>query len=63
MRWILIATFLISSVLADAQTCTGDSWQTVRTRGYGTVTALWDEIEPFIYTGKDNRLLGVEFEI
>jgi len=63
MRWTLIATFLISSVLADAQTCTGDSWQTVRTRGYGTVTALWDEIEPFIYTGKDNRLLGVEFEI
>ncbi|WP_028786792.1 histidine kinase [Terrimonas ferruginea] len=63
MRWILIATFLISSVLADAQICTGDSWQTVRTRGYGTVTALWDEIEPFIYTGKDNRLLGVEFEI
>lgn len=63
MRWILIATFLICSVLADAQTCTGDSWQTVRTRGYGTVTALWDEIEPFIYTGKDNRLLGVEFEI
>jgi hypothetical protein len=63
MRWTLIATLLISSVLADAQTCTGDSWQTVRTRGYGTVTALWDEIEPFIYTGKDNRLLGVEFEI
>lgn len=63
MRWILIATFLICSVLADAQTCTGDSWQMVRTRGYGTVTALWDEIEPFIYTGKDNRLLGVEFEI
>jgi len=63
MRWILIAIFLISNVLADAQTCTDDSWQTVRTRGYGTVTALWDEIEPFIYTGKDNRLLGVEFEI
>lgn len=63
MRWILITTLLISNLLAGAQDRPGESWQTVRTRGHGTVTALWDEIEPFIYTARDGHLQGVEFEI
>ncbi|MDF2380651.1 histidine kinase [Nostoc ellipsosporum NOK] len=63
MRWILIVTFLTGSLITGAQTCTGDSWQSVREKGSGTVIALWDEIEPFIYTGKDHHLQGVEYEI
>ncbi|RYY54935.1 MAG: transporter substrate-binding domain-containing protein [Chitinophagaceae bacterium] len=55
-----ITLCMMSSACAQVHT---DSWETVRNRGKGTVTALYDEIEPFIYTTRENRLAGVEFEI
>lgn len=41
----------------------GDSWQQVQQQKGGTITALWYDIEPFIYTGKEGHLQGVEYEI
>lgn len=40
-----------------------DSWSTVLSNKKGTVTALWDDIEPFIYVNRSGQLSGVEFEI
>jgi hypothetical protein len=40
-----------------------DSWATVLANKKGTVTALWDDIEPFIYVNRSGQLSGVEFEI
>ncbi len=40
-----------------------DSWATTLANKKGTVTALWDNIEPFIYMNKAGQLSGVEYEI
>ncbi len=40
-----------------------ESWATVLANKKGTVTALWDDIEPFIYVNRSGQLSGVEFEI
>jgi ABC-type amino acid transport substrate-binding protein len=50
---------------AGSQTAAGrcDSWEEVLAGKKGTVTALWDDIEPFIYVDKEGVLRGVEFEI
>ena len=40
-----------------------DSWQEVLSHKQGMVTAIYDEIEPFIYTNQDGTLAGVEYEI
>lgn len=56
---------LVSCALVQAQPVKGpgDSWQEVFKQKKGTVTALWDDIEPFIYINKEGVLEGVEFEI
>lgn len=41
----------------------GDSWEEVFRNKKGTVTGLWDDIEPFIYKNKEGVLEGVEYEI
>ncbi|MBO9591374.1 MAG: histidine kinase [Niabella sp.] len=53
---------LFTGVAAFAQT-KADSWQRVSEQGKGTITVLWDEIEPFIYRAKDGTLIGVEYEL
>ncbi|WP_162915927.1 histidine kinase [Paraflavitalea soli] len=56
---------LVVCTLLQAQPVSGrgDSWQEVFNNKKGTVTALWDDIEPFIYINKDGVLQGVEYEI
>lgn len=41
----------------------GDRWQEVLEKKRGTITALWNGIEPFIYRATDGRLMGVEYEV
>ncbi|SDC40638.1 histidine kinase [Niabella drilacis] len=55
--------FLCVGIPASAQQESADSWQTVRTRQAGTITVLWDRIEPFIYPDARGRLMGVEYEL
>jgi len=40
-----------------------DSWEQVFADKKGTVTALWYDIEPFIYKNTNGQLEGVEYEI
>ncbi|WP_298741514.1 histidine kinase [uncultured Chitinophaga sp.] len=40
-----------------------DSWKQVREQQSGTITVLWDEIEPFIYLDKSGALVGIEYEL
>lgn len=64
IRIIAAAIVLVfTSVRASAQRYEADSWQEVQVRKAGTVTALWDDIEPFIYTSPEGQLQGVEYEI
>lgn len=53
---------LFTGMATSAQT-KADSWERVSGQGKGTVTVLWDEIEPFIYRAKDGTLIGVEYEL
>lgn len=40
-----------------------DAWKQVRQQKHGTITVLWDEIEPFIYRNPEGKLVGVEYEL
>lgn len=40
-----------------------NAWAQVRQRGEGTVTALWNGVDPFIFRDKTGRLVGVEVEV
>ncbi|MBO9659406.1 MAG: histidine kinase [Chitinophagaceae bacterium] len=62
-RIALIVLLLVKAGYGQTQPMRGDSWQTVKEQKTGTVTALWDEIEPFIYTDENAQLKGVEYEI
>jgi len=64
-RSILILNFLLSlaAVFAQRPIWRGDSWHDVQQHKSGSITALWYDIEPFIYVGKENILAGVEYEI
>lgn len=69
MRLSTIAyTFLLTLCLSTprlkaqpAEQC--NSWAYTLANKKGTVTALWDDIEPFIYVNKNGQLAGVEYEI
>lgn len=56
----LVVSFLISVAQKPGQT---DSWKVAREKGQATITVLWDEIEPFIYTSDNGQLIGVEYEL
>jgi len=62
---VALTGFLLTIMMADAQKPQrpGDSWQEVFKNKKGTVTCLWDDIEPFIYVNRDGQLEGVEYEI
>ncbi|MCF3110503.1 histidine kinase [Niabella sp. CC-SYL272] len=53
---------LFTGAAASAQS-KADSWESVSGQGKGTITVLWDEIEPFIYRTKEGTLIGVEYEL
>ncbi|MDF2190380.1 histidine kinase [Paraflavitalea sp. CAU 1676] len=57
--------FLVLTMIVQAQPAgvRGDSWEEVFKNKKGTVTAFWDDIEPFIYVNRDGVLEGVEYEI
>lgn len=40
-----------------------DSWEQVQKNKRGTVTALWYDIDPFIFTDENGKLQGVEYEL
>ena len=40
-----------------------NAWTQVRQRGEGTVTALWNGVDPFVFRDKSGRLVGVEVEV
>lgn len=40
-----------------------NAWAQARQRGEGTVTALWNGVDPFIFRDKTGRLVGVEVEV
>lgn len=64
-RLSALVLLLVMTVLTMAQPIRGrgDSWQEVFKHKKGTVTALWDDIEPFIYVNREGVLEGVEYEI
>lgn len=55
---------LASSARADVPPLLrADAWTRVRERGEGTVTALWNGVDPFVFRDKAGRLVGVEVEV
>lgn len=40
-----------------------DSWQTVKEKKQGSISALWYDIEPFIYRDGKGGIIGVEYEL
>jgi ABC-type amino acid transport substrate-binding protein len=60
---LLVICLLISGMAQAQPALKADSWQDVLRNKKGTITALWYDIEPFIYTNKDGQLEGVEYEI
>ncbi len=44
-------------------TLRADSWAQAQRQGVGTVTALWNGVDPFIFRGKTGQLAGVEYEV
>lgn len=54
---------LLFSAAAARQPWSADSWQQVLQKKKGSVTALWYDIEPFIYINKEGKLEGIEYEI
>ncbi|MEO6539376.1 MAG: transporter substrate-binding domain-containing protein, partial [Ferruginibacter sp.] len=62
--YFLIAGMLFLTTPLQAQnTRQADSWEQVFADKKGIVTALWYDIEPFIYKNSNGQLEGVEYEI
>lgn len=40
-----------------------DSWHVTKDKKQGTITALWYDIEPFIYRNGKDGIIGVEYEL
>ncbi|WP_353127168.1 histidine kinase [Parapedobacter pyrenivorans] len=55
-----IAWFLGVGVAAAQET---DSWATIQENKGGTVTALWYDIDPYIFEDDNGKLQGVEYEL
>ena len=59
--FFLSLSFTFCTLEASAQST--DSWQQVRQNKGGTITALWYDIDPFIFKDKNGNLQGVEYEL
>jgi ABC-type amino acid transport substrate-binding protein len=64
-RYSVLVWLVVTVLTTDAQVVSDhcNSWQQVQANKRGIVTALWDDIEPFIYVNKEGVLSGVEYEI
>ncbi|WP_018628626.1 histidine kinase [Niabella aurantiaca] len=60
---LCLLLFLCMGGPAKAQREGADSWHTTLARKSGTITVLWDRIEPFIYPDARGKLIGVEYEL
>lgn len=60
---LLVVCLLITGIVQAQPAFTADGWKDVLRNKKGTITALWYDIEPFIYSNKDGQLQGVEYEI
>lgn len=60
---ILLFFSLSMEPLAQSAGWKTDSWQEVQKKKQGTITVLWDEIEPFVYRNQEGRMMGVEYEL
>ncbi|MBK7882696.1 MAG: transporter substrate-binding domain-containing protein [Chitinophagaceae bacterium] len=58
-----LTVFLRSNVFAQQAVWKADSWAEVFQNKSGTVTALWYDIEPFIYVDGNGKLMGVEYDV
>jgi Histidine kinase/Bacterial extracellular solute-binding proteins, family 3 len=61
--YLIAGIILFTSPLQAQDTWKADSWEQVFANKKGTVTALWYDIEPFIYKNSVGQLEGVEYEI
>jgi ABC-type amino acid transport substrate-binding protein len=61
--FVILSLLLQKVLFAQPDTWKGDSWAEVSKNKSGTVTALWYDIEPFIYLDDDDKLIGVEYEV
>jgi ABC-type amino acid transport substrate-binding protein len=56
----LLGCFRVNAQIPDIKT---SSWEDVKRNKAGTVTALWYDIEPFIYRDGKGGIIGVEYEL
>ena len=65
--WFMIALIINCSAFAqafDPGDIAADSWEKVQKEKKGTISALWYDIDPFIYRTKSGSgMAGVEYEI
>lgn len=61
--YILLLVFVTAAPPAYPGNFPADSWKKVSSQQAGTITVLWNEIEPFIYRDKKGSLIGVEYEL
>lgn len=61
--FLIAGIILFANPLHAQNTWKADSWEQVFADKKGTVTALWYDIEPFIYKNSNGQLEGVEYEI
>ncbi len=60
---VLLAPREIHAQKFDPGEIGADSWKQVQAHKKGTVSVIWDPIDPFIYLDKDGKMVGVECEI
>ncbi|HZG23158.1 MAG TPA: histidine kinase [Chitinophagaceae bacterium] len=61
---VLILLWFTQAVLLYGQyNVHSDSWKATQTKKSGTITALWYDIEPFIYRDDKGGIIGVEYEL
>lgn len=62
MRIAAISALLLCPILLLAQ-MRGDSWEEVKEKKGGAVSALWYDFEPFTYVGPAGKMKGIEYEL
>jgi len=64
VAWIgMVVFWRLCGYSQTAVSYQGDAWKEVLHHKRGTITSLWNGIEPFVYKASDGRLMGVEYEV